>query len=116
TAKQIELEVPDQMTAGAQYNFVCKTAGAYPSVRMEFWKVQKRIGPKYQIKSDADNTTSYIISFKPEIQDDESTVYCRAENPWINGNQIEARKKLRVYYSVTGLRPHDDSRLGFTSL
>ena len=34
--------------------------------------------------------------FKPTPEDDESVIFCRAENPWIHGTQLEAKQKIRV--------------------
>lgn len=48
TVKEIDVEVPDQMTAGAQYSLLCRTKGSYPAVKLEFWKAYKRLGARYQ--------------------------------------------------------------------
>lgn len=80
--KYCELKVPEDMTAGDEYKIVCSTRGAYPNVKIEFWKMQKRIGTKFQtviklfvihfvliwIESILDFNTSMYFSMKLAIR------------------------------------------------
>jgi hypothetical protein len=49
--KEVDLVVPDEMTAGVQQFLTCTSHGAYPTVKIEFWKMQKRLSPKLQMVS-----------------------------------------------------------------
>lgn len=48
-AKQIDLQVPDRMTAGIKYLIHCKATGAYPRVNMAFSLVQNPVGTPHQL-------------------------------------------------------------------
>ncbi|OXA59385.1 Cell adhesion molecule 2 [Folsomia candida] len=101
--KEVDLEVPDEMTAGNEYLIRCKSVGAYPEIKIEFWKMQKRLGPTYQARSEADNVTTHNFLFKPEILDDEETISCRAENPRLNEKPMVARKTMRIKYTPVAI-------------
>jgi hypothetical protein len=47
-------------------------------------------------RSDTDNVTTYKLLYKPEIGDDDMTISCKAENPWLNENPMVATKTLKI--------------------
>ncbi|XP_065218970.1 cell adhesion molecule 3-like [Planococcus citri] len=90
----------EYLSAGKSVDVECQSKGSYPSAEITWWFGSKKL-PSNETRITAQGEVS-VISFKPNVTDDQRYLTCRAQNPHIQdiaNSAIEDKWRLNVQYN-----------------
>ncbi|KAH7952074.1 hypothetical protein HPB52_017915 [Rhipicephalus sanguineus] len=79
-------------------HLVCSSSGSRPPALLTWWKGGEQLFSAHEHTRSHDDTSSSILHFTPQRDDDGAVLSCRAENTLIPGSAIEHGMKLDILY------------------
>ncbi|CAG0881024.1 unnamed protein product [Darwinula stevensoni] len=95
----ISLEGADQpFKSGMNSTVRCRVFGSRPAASV-YWTLAGKSLSNHSEQSDASgNITESILSFWPEVSDDQEFLTCYAENPHVESSRLTVARKISVHY------------------
>ncbi|XP_022659379.1 uncharacterized protein LOC111249595 isoform X4 [Varroa destructor] len=86
----VEPSSTQPLSAGAPIEFVCYSSGSRPPAVLTWWKGDQQVqATKEDFSSGGSSSSTSVLTFTPEPEDDGAILACRAENPAMNSNEGE---------------------------
>ncbi|XP_076348252.1 neural cell adhesion molecule 1-like [Tachypleus tridentatus] len=95
---EVHLKNGRHFSAGKPAEIECITAGSRPPAKISWWKGNVRQMTAKSVVSVNGNSTTSILTFTPNMEDDGVYLSCAAENRLVPGSDMEDGIKLEIHY------------------